>query len=110
LHPRRPLFVPRVRPLLGCNRSAGSDRVTPTPSGSATPGSASSASSSAEPVSSGAPVVSGTPSASTTTTPAATAAPLEPATPAALTATWVGARTEKACKTQTVEVAAYQQR
>jgi hypothetical protein len=42
--------------------------------------------------------------------PVAPAVPLEPATPAALTSTWVGARSEKACKAQTVELAGYQQR
>ncbi len=100
IHPRRPtLPIALALALLGCGRGAPGDGATsaPRPRGSR----ASAAPASAAPA----------PAASSATLPAASvsAVPIDPASPPPLPATFVGAKTDKACKAQTVELGGYQQ-
>jgi len=89
----RPSLALLALALFGCHRRAGGDHVTPAPSASASVRLATSAAPAAS---------SASPAA-----PTASALPLEPATPPPLPETFVGARSEKACKAQTVELANY---
>jgi hypothetical protein len=88
------LLLPIALALSSCGKgAAGSTGAEPVASGSAAPRA------SAPPVSSG-PVV-----------PAkATSVPVDPPAPAAMPASFVGAKSEKACKATTFEVATYQKR
>ncbi len=88
--PRAPLIPLACALLLGCGRHPGNAAPSPSADGGHPPPTASAA----QPP----------PAAS------ATAVLLEPASPAPLPASFVGARSEKACKAQTIELAAYQQR
>jgi hypothetical protein len=94
---RRTSILSLAFALLGCGRGANGGH------GSA----ASSASAVARPAASSAS--SAAPSASASAA-GASSVPLEPASPAPLPSTFVGARGEKACKAQTVELASYQHR
>ena len=98
-HLRRTALIPlALALLLGCGRRKDGAVTSRADGGPA-------ASSSAGPVTSGSSAPSAVPPASS-----ASAVPLEPESPAPLPASFLGARSEKACKAQTIELATYQLR
>ena len=104
LNHRPPCSVVLALALLGCGQRAGGERTTAASSASATVGAVGPRTAGSTAVDGGARPASSSPAASSA------AVPLEPASPAPLPATFVGAKGEKACKAQMIELASYQQR